>query len=303
MPSLDGLIALGLTLLLALWGEGDVPVLSTPEPGSSAQAGPGLTAMTFNLRYASPAPPHAWPRRRPVLRALLEEQAPDVIGTQEGLHGQLQDLAGDLPGYGWIGQGREGGTRGEFMAVFYRKDRLEPLEWDHFWLSRTPEVAGSRSWGCYLPRMVTWVRFRDRRDGRQFYFVNTHLDHLSWWARERSAGLILRRVAGFRPDVPVLLVGDFNAPAGRSRVYDLLVNPGAFQDTWVAAGRRGEAIGTFHNYRGPAPGGRRIDWILAHGLVLTDSAEVVMFSRGGQYPSDHFPVVARLRLASPRDAS
>jgi endonuclease/exonuclease/phosphatase family metal-dependent hydrolase len=150
--------------------------------------------------------------------------------------------------------------------------------------------------------MVTWVRFRGRRDGRQFYFVNTHLDHLSGWARERSEELIRRRVSAFRSGVPVLLVGDFNAPAGRSRVYDLLVNPDAFRDTWATAGRRGEAIGTFHNFRGPAPGGRRIDWVLVHGPVITESTEVVTFARDGEYPSDHFPVAIRLRLSSPTPA-
>jgi endonuclease/exonuclease/phosphatase family metal-dependent hydrolase len=291
-----------LLLRSALLREDDVLDQSTHGLSSSAQPGPELKVMTLNLRYASTAPPHAWPRRRPAMRALLDKEAPDVLGTQEGLYGQLQELAGDLPAYGWIGQGREGGVRGEFTAVFYRKERLEPLESGHFWLSRTPEVAGSRSWWCYLPRMVTWVRFRDLRDGRQFYFVNTHLDHLSGWARLRGVELIRRRVLEFRPGVPVLLVGDFNAPAGRSRVYDLLVNPDAFRDTWEASGRRGQAIGTFHGFRGKAPGGRRIDWILVRGPVTTDSAEVVTFAQDGQYPSDHFPVVARLRLCSPSPA-
>lgn len=267
------------------------------EPGP-----PPLTVMTFNLRYASPTPPHAWPRRRPVMKALWHELAPDVVGTQEGVYGQLRDLAADLSAYDWIGLGREGGSRGEFMAVFYRKDRLEPLAFDHFWLSDSPAIVGSTGWGNFLPRMVTWVHFRDRRGGQEFYFVNTHLDHLSQRSREKSAALIRKRVEALKTPLPVILVGDFNASAEHNPAYDLLVGREAFADTWTTAGRRGDAIGTFHNYRGPVRGGSRIDWILTRGPATALSTEVVTFARDGQYPSDHFPVVARLRIgAGPRD--
>jgi endonuclease/exonuclease/phosphatase family metal-dependent hydrolase len=96
--------------------------------------------------------------------------------------------------------------------------------------------------------------------------------------------------------LPVLLVGDFNAAAGENKVYDRLVGEKAFADTWVTAKRRGEPVGTFHNYKGPKKGGRRIDWILSRGAVTALSTEVVTFSQDGQYPSDHFPVVARVQI-------
>jgi endonuclease/exonuclease/phosphatase family metal-dependent hydrolase len=254
--------------------------------------------MTFNLRYASPTPPNAWPQRRPIMRALILEHAPDVIGTQEGLYQQLKDLAADLPMYDWIGLGREGGSRGEFMAVFYRKERLEPLEFDHFWLSETPKVIGSTSWGNRLPRMATWVKFRDRRTALEFYFVNTHFDHQSQPAREKSATLVRQWAEQLQTKLPLLLVGDFNAAAEANKVYQLLVGPDGFTDTWTVAQKRGEAIGTFHNYRGVTRQGSRIDWILTRGAVTTVSTEVVTYARDGQYPSDHFPVAARLRLAA-----
>ena len=106
--------------------------------------------MTYNLKFASTNPPNAWPVRRPLMREVIRQIAPDVIGTQEGLYEQLKDIAADLPEYDWIGLGREGGSRGEFMAVFYRKARFEPLAFDHFWLSGTPEVIGSE----YVGRQV-----------------------------------------------------------------------------------------------------------------------------------------------------
>jgi endonuclease/exonuclease/phosphatase family metal-dependent hydrolase len=260
---------------------------------------PELCVMTFNLRYAGATPPNSWKERRPVTRALLHQQVPDVIGTQEGLYPQIKDVEEDLgPEYGWIGLGREGGSRGEFMAVFYRKERLMPLEFDHFWLSDTPSEVGSSTWGNTVRRMVTWVRFRDlhSRTGQEFYFWNTHFDHEVQQAREKSATLVLARVNALQTSLPVLLVGDFNAPAGNNKAYDILTRHGAFTDTWLTAARRGEEIGTFHGYHEPVRPGTRIDWILTRGSVQALSTEIVTFTQNHQYPSDHFPVTARLRF-------
>lgn len=256
-----------------------------------------LRVMSYNLRFASPTPPNAWPQRRPLMSELIGRLAPDVIGTQEGVYAQLQDLAADLPAYAWIGLGRDGGSKGEFMAVFYRKDRLEPLGFDHFWLSDTPEVTGSATWGNTHKRMVTWVRFRDRRTQAEFYFFNTHFDHKVEAARVKSAELLRRRIAALDPKPPVLLTGDFNAAAGTSEPWRILTQDGFLHDTWqTARERRGEGIGTFNDFKAVRPQGPRIDWILTRGEVATDRIEIVPDERDGQFPSDHFPVVAHLRL-------
>ena len=256
--------------------------------------------MTFNIRFAHTEPPNLWPDRLPVITELIERRHPDIIGTQEGLYPQLRDLENSLPAYRWIGTGRDGGSRGEFMAVFYRKDRLEPLEYDNYWLSDTPAIAGSRTWGNNYPRMVTWVRFRDRLHGGEFIFVNTHFDHEVQHSRERSASLILARLASIRTGTPVILLGDFNVGARDNPVYSLLTGPGGFTDTWVAAGNA-DTLGTFHDFKGipAARGERRIDWILLRGPAAVVSTEIVTDARGTQLPSDHFPVIARVRLGSP----
>lgn len=261
-----------------------------------------LEVMTFNLRYASPMPPNAWRERRPLVRDLLRSHAPDLIGTQEGVYSQLSDIEADLPGYAWIGLGRDGGSRGEFMAVFYRRDRLVPLEFDHFWLSDTPETIGSRSWGNRFSRMATWVRFRDRRTGCEFYAINTHFDHEVQDAREKGAALLLARAARFDPALPVLLLGDFNAAAGDNPAYDRLTAAGAFVDTWRAVHEDEPAVGTFHDFKGVegAKGAARIDWILGRGAIDVQSAGILTFERGGRYPSDHFPVTASVTLESCR---
>jgi endonuclease/exonuclease/phosphatase family metal-dependent hydrolase len=253
-----------------------------------------LNVMTFNVRFASIKPPNAWWQRRGVLKECIRSIDPDVFGTQEGLYGQLKDIEVDLGGdYAQIGLGRDGGSRGEFMSVFYRKSRLEPLEYDHFWLSDTPNVIGSTTWGHLNRRMVTWVRFLDRATNKEFYLWNTHLDHQNQAAREKAAALIRQRIEALKTDGrPVILLGDFNATAKANKTYDILTEGAFLKDTWT-----GDEAGTFHNFTGTPGKQGRIDWIMTRGDVeVVGKTEVVRFELKGQHPSDHYPVVVRLKL-------
>lgn len=183
------------------------------------------------------------------------------------------------------------------MAIFYRRDSFEPLATNHFWLSDTPEIVASSTWGNTCRRMVTWVRFRERSSGREFYFWNTHLDHEVEAARRKSAELIRQRVEALKTDLPIVLTGDFNCAAGRSRAHDMLVKEGGFTDTWNAARTRvNESLNSFHGFQTPKTNGVRIDWVLVRGAAKVDQTEIVNFSEAGQYPSDHFPVAAWLTL-------
>ncbi len=280
-------------LLVALHGLAPFGVRAKELPTSL-----DVTVATFNLRFASDKSPNSWPERRPVVRACLKKLGADIIGTQEGLYAQLKDVAADSPDYDWIGLGRDGGSRGEFMAIFYRKARLEPVEFDHYWLSDTPNVIASTNWGNTNRRMTTWVRFRERRTGRQFVVINTHLDHALVPAREKGAALIRERAGRFTNEMPVLLIGDFNAePNNGERTYGIFTADGYFSDVWHSAKKVvNREIETFHNFKGASPGPYRIDWILTRGPWEAKEAEVFVFSRGGRFPSDHHPVRARLTL-------
>ncbi|MFE9609683.1 endonuclease/exonuclease/phosphatase family protein [Streptomyces sp. NPDC006012] len=290
-----------LGLKAALSAAAALPLTSTapsasaaPEPAEPSR---GLEVMSFNLRFASTTEPNSWAVRRPVMRALLHRAALHVIGTQEGLFPQLMDIASDLgPRYDWIGTGRLHGSRDEFMAVFYDTHRLTPTEYDHFWLSDTPDVIGSTAWGASLPRMVTWVRFRDRHaDGQEFYLLNTHLDHASQSARERSAALIAERVRTLDGSLPLVVTGDFNVAAHRNPVYGTLLAAGLV-DAWDTAAERSPLYATFHGYQPLTPDGDRIDWILTTPGVTTRRAVIDTFSADGRFPSDHLPVRASLAL-------
>jgi len=279
---------LALLLLIPGLGAADAPTAPTQQE---------LKVMTFNLRFASDVMPHAWSVRRPVTKACLELTAPDLIGTQEGVKAQLADMRADLPAYAMIGQGREGGEKGEYMAIFYRRTRFELLETHDYWLSETPEVVGSKSWKSSLPRMVTWARFRDKASGKSFVFVNTHFDHISEEARAQSAKLIRMRLADLKPADPILLVGDFNAVAKASAAYTTLTGDGFLVDLFrTAPERKGEELNTFHGYRKANRDGIHIDWLLGRGGWKAKTAAVVEFEVKGQFPSDHFPVMVKVTL-------
>lgn len=261
---------------------------------SGAETSSDLCVMTYNLRYASVNPPNAWPQRRPLVAKVIREVNPDLIGTQEGVYSQLKDVAADLPDYAWIGLGRDGGSRGEFMAIFYRAARLEPLEFDHFWLSDTPSVIGSSTWGNSNRRMVTWVRFMNRENKREFLLFNSHFDHEIQAAREKSAALLRERIASLKTTLPIIVTGDFNADE-RNKTHAILTEGDFLQDTWHAAAvKEGEGLGTFNGFRSIPRNNSRIDWILTRGGLTTDKTRIVTFSQDGQFPSDHFPLVVWL---------
>ncbi|MEU6642898.1 endonuclease/exonuclease/phosphatase family protein [Saccharomonospora sp. NPDC046836] len=276
---------------------------TTASHGDKALIGPAkgdqVHVMTFNIRVdvnAAPGSPDSWADRQPVLAEFLELEKPTVLGVQEALYRQVLQISGDLPHfYDWIGLGREGGGRGEFMAVYFDTRRVQPLDFDHFWLSDTPNVIGSKSWGNNVIRMVTWVRFRDLRTGRDFIHVNTHFDHQSENSRQRSAALVRDRIAGFDPSLPVVLTGDFNTPAPSSASYRILTE-GGLVDTWAAGAQLTPAWGTFPNYRDPVLGANRIDWVLANSRVQVLAAAINTFRVDGRYPSDHTPVQALVRF-------
>ena len=254
--------------------------------------------MSFNLRFeGGDKAPNDWDRRLPLVIEQIESEAPDLIGTQEGLHSQLVDLERELEGYRWVGVGREGGRRGEYMAIFYATGRFELLEHEHYWLSDTPKVVGSKSFGNRVVRMTTWARFRERASGEEFIHVNTHFDHQVEEARVKSAAMMVERDERFGGN-RVIVTGDFNCQGGNSTAWNTLVTDGPYEDAWDTAQERGEPIDTFHGWGPPRGGDRRIDWILHRGTIEVLSSKVCTFGRDGLWPSDHFPVLSEVRLVS-----
>ncbi|MEE2615359.1 MAG: endonuclease/exonuclease/phosphatase family protein [Verrucomicrobiota bacterium] len=265
--------------------------------GQVVLADDSFKVWAYNLRYASNSKPNAWPDRLPVMASLINEKKPDIIGTQEGKFYQIKELNKKIPEYTWFGTGRDGGSRGEFMAIFYKANRFEIMGYDHFWLSDTPNVIASTTWGHSNRRMVTWILFRDKNTNKQFYFWNTHFDHRVQPAREKAALLINKKVSELKTKLPILLVGDFNASAKMNKTYDILVEDGGFTDTMLSASKAiNSDWNTINGFRSTKKGVRRIDWVLSKGPIKTSEAEIVLYDDSKQYPSDHQPVSATVSL-------
>jgi endonuclease/exonuclease/phosphatase family metal-dependent hydrolase len=271
-----------------------------------------LRVMSFNIRYGTAEDgDDSWPLRAVFVAEVIDSVAPDVLGLQEALRFQLDELETALPGYGEIGVGRDDGRgAGEYAAILYRRDRLAVRDSGTFWFSDTPSVPGSVSWGNHVTRICTWARLEDRRTGRRFSVYNVHLDHESQESRERSAQLLAARMAERPASEPAIVLGDFNAGAdnpARQFLSGAADPPSAggkpapprLIDTFAALHPDATADGTFNAFRGDSTG-PRIDAILVSGEWATLQADIVRSRRGTRYPSDHFPITALLDLGPHR---
>lgn len=262
--------------------------------------------MTANLRYPA-RDGHPWSDRLPIWADLLCRETPHVIGTQEGVVEQLDALIDRLPShYAWTGEGRAGGDAGEFTAVVFDSRRLDAEDVAVRWISTTPEVPGSRSWGSSHPRTITAVTFRDRVGGRRFRFINVHVDHRSDRARPHAARMLLEEVrAAHAIGAEAVIVGDFNVDQHHP-LWRMLTDDGAVADAVVTAAPGtviDEDVDTFHFYRGVKRAGRRIDWILHSAGFTPVAVGTNTYTCDGRFPSDHFPVQALLAWEQDTSAS
>lgn len=274
-------------------------VLPAPAPADGDST---LRVMSFNVRYNNPNDgENAWPHRKERVASMVRLYDADLVGVQEALKEMLDELAGLLPGYAWVGVGRaDGREEGEYSAIYYREDRLELLDHDTFWLSETPDTPGSKSWDAAIERIVTWAHFRDRRTGETFYHFNTHFDHVGEQARAESARLILRRIRERAGGAPVVLTGDFNTLPD-SDPYRILTEPGeapggTLRDA-IDASRHGHhgPTSTWNGFSAIEPG-RRIDFIFVNGPIDVRQHAILDDSWDGRFPSDHLPVLAEIEV-------
>jgi endonuclease/exonuclease/phosphatase family metal-dependent hydrolase len=272
-----------------------------PQPASEPQP---LTVMSFNIRYgtANDGENH-WTKRRDLLFDVVRSQDADLIGLQEALAFQIDEIIAAVPGYAVAGVGRDDGrARGEFSAILFRTARLRVAESGTFWFSDTPAVAGSRHWGNTITRISTWARFIDR-DGRGFWHFNLHLDHQSQPSRVRSTELLARRVAERSvPAEPVIVTGDFNVGEDNPALHTLVGppggRPGSFVDTFRVRHPAETTVGTFTGFKPGNTAGPKIDYVLVQPGTDVHDAAILRTSRDSRYPSDHFPVVATIRFGS-----
>jgi endonuclease/exonuclease/phosphatase family metal-dependent hydrolase len=260
--------------------------------------GTTLRVVSFNVLYAANKQ-HPWAQRRAAFMQAVRDMDPDVFGVQEAEWVQMESILDDLPAYAAIGRGRDDGHRkGEIMGLFYRRGRFVLRDADTFWLSDTPEVAGSNTWGAACNRCATVAVLIDRTDGTSIGVCDTHFDHVSVPAREKSADLIRRRLPTYGAGLPWVVTGDFNSNP-HSKPYETMTGEAGgirLIDTFATVHPDApSSTSSFHGYESQPPAGSRIDWILATRQFQPLAGGINQNPYGGVYPSDHFPVWADLK--------
>lgn len=306
------LVVFGVVLTLGLGA------LARPDGHARPQHNPHpapLGVLTFNIRYANPADgDNAWPKRKDWVAEILRDERLGVIGIQEALKPQVDDLRAACPKLGVVGVGRDDGKdKGEFAPILYRTDQWTVEKSGTFWLSEKPEEPGSKSWKTACTRICTWARMRPTAEKKAtdatganggFWMFNTHLDHQSAEARTKGAELIAARIAELTAvdPAPVIVTGDLNAgesdPA--TRVFTGAADAARrLSDTLRAAHPDEKDAGTFNSFDAARRGGDKIDYVLVSDGIKTMDAWIDRRTRDGRAPSDHWPVGAVIVLPVP----
>jgi endonuclease/exonuclease/phosphatase family metal-dependent hydrolase len=259
-----------------------------------------VRVMSFNIRHDNPQDgENAWPHRRDWVAELIRDNRVDVLGMQEVLKSQIDDLRQRLTDYGWYGVGRDDGQEaGEYAPIFYRADRFELLDKGVFWLCEKPDEPGRIDWNAACTRIVTWIALREKHDGGKRYFFNTHFDHESAEARVKSAELIRQRIAEIK-DGPIVLTGDFNCLANSEPIKSIAAKEdGAEQSMLTDAYELAKPFhqgptSTWNGFRQVVPN-RRIDFVFVSPGWKVKAHRILDDQREGRFASDHLPVLAEL---------
>lgn len=260
-----------------------------------------IKVVTFNVRYNTLNDSiNAWPNRASMVFGFIREEKPDIFGMQEVLLNQYEELDSALNEYASVGVGRSDGAKGgEMNPVFYLKERFDMARTKTFWLSDTPEIAGSQAWGASLPRIVTWMELVDKATHEHLFIFNTHFAHDSDSARIMSSGLLLAKADSIASEFPFIITGDFNQ-LPTSRGYEILTGPAEsiplLKDSYVISHDNPDGPGYTFNGFSDKQGSGRIDYIFVKDGMKVFNHSTIVKKENNVYISDHWPVEAVISL-------
>lgn len=255
-----------------------------------------LKIVTFNIKCCwDNFGINSYIHRSTMILGKIKKEKPDFIGFQEMIPEIANDLINGLPEYIIIFNSRSENFTGEGLAIAIRKDTVELMGLDVFWLSETPYKPGSRyEIQSECPRICQQALIRLKGTNKLFWIFNNHLDHIEDTARILGIRQIMDRVLECKKmwNVPVFIMGDFNAEPG-SETIDYCDNYDKIKIVDLTA----ESGGTFHDF-GELKEMPKIDYIYTdlknnefkYTLCLWDD------QHSGIYLSDHYPVSITLEI-------
>ena len=260
------------------------------------QQNPNITVSSFNLRMDTPKDgENAWTKRAENVKALIQYHDFDIVGTQEGFVHQLNDLL-EMPGYAYVGAGRDDGkSAGEHSAILYKTDLFELIDSGNFWLSETPDKPGLGWDATCCNRIASWALLKDRRSAREFYVFNAHFDHQGVVARRESGKLMIQKMQEIAKGKPVICTGDFNSTPDTEQIQNLseFLNDSYSVTKMPPYG----PVGTTNSFQFTAPMEKRIDYVFVSKDFEVESYAVLTDAKSQRYPSDHLPVVVKVKFA------
>ena len=260
-----------------------------------------LNVMTFNIRYDNAGDSlNAWEYRKDKAASQILFHKVHLLGVQEALYNQLEDLKARLKSFKSVGVGRaDGKEKGEFSAIFYDTVRLRLLQTETFWLAEQTNVAGKKGWDAAIERIVIWAKFTDRKTNKTFYHFNIHFDHIGKIARQESAKLLLQKVKEIGGNAYCIVTGDFNAMPGDEpmQVITNKMNADHLIDTKeISDEPHYGPAGTFNAFKSKEQSDQPIDYIFIKNKMQVLQHATLSQTWEGRFSSDHFPVYAVLRF-------
>lgn len=259
-----------------------------------------ITAMTFNIRLNTRSDSsNAWEYRKDKAISQIKFHDVDILGIQEGLIEQVNDLKAAMPAHVFVGVARDDGKeRGEFSGLFINATKFNVLNSGTFWLSLTPDVPGSKSWDAAITRICTWAFVKEKSGRKKFYVFNTHLDHLGSISRVESIKLILAKIDELATGYPVIFMGDLNSTRDEDPIKTIVARwnkiPLFNTEELSEEGHYGPT-GTFNNFKSKEVNDKPIDFIFVTRDLKVMKHATISESWKGRFSSDHFPVLAKLR--------
>lgn len=251
-----------------------------------------LKVISYNIRVGTARDgTNSWQYRYPASAMMIMDQKPDIFGLQEALKMQFDYMNEFCDGYKGVGVPRDDGKeKGEIMAIFYNTKTVKLLKWGNFWLSETPETP-SKAWDAACPRTATWALLKDKRSGKKFFYINTHLDHKGAVAREKGLQLIMDRIGSINPKgYPMIITGDFNCTPKDPCLNSILEQMSDARRTAMKTDNRV----TFNDW-GSSKMTEPIDYVFYKGFSSCQEFQVITKEyMERKYISDHFPVSALL---------
>jgi endonuclease/exonuclease/phosphatase family metal-dependent hydrolase len=272
--------------------------LAAASPATAKQGCAPLRVMTYNIRLDLESDgPNRWSARRDQFIGQIAFVHPDILGLQEVVAGQKADLERGLPGYQFVGVGRDDGkSAGEFSNLAVDKKAFRIASTGNFWLSQTPDRP-SKGWDASYIRIATWAHLVSRKDGRRILALNTHMDNDGAVARREGARLIrdfvqTHRQAGER----VIVTGDFNSTPDSPPYRLMTAPPLSLKDSKLAAVN--PPLGpdsSWNDFKLVPDDPQRIDFVFVDPAMKVERYSVLAWHFDGpRTASDHYPVVADL---------